>query len=73
MDLKRVDTLNVDQLEIDDFILIDDVGVVQILKIEPLKNGYLIYYLDDYDEDGVAEVSDDAVFDWYILSDDDEE
>ena len=73
MDLKRVDTLNVDQLEIDDFILIDDVGVVQALKIESLKNGYLIYYLDDYDEDGVTEVSDDAVFDWYILSDDDEE
>lgn len=72
MKLQHIDILNVDQLEIDDFIELDENEIVQVLKIETTKNSYIIHYLDEYDEDGIVEVDDNARFNWYVLIDEDE-
>ena len=71
MNLKKVDVLNVDQLEIDDYIEIND-EVVQVTGITPLPNGYAIMFLDSYDEEDLIEVDDYTTFNWYVLIDDDE-
>jgi hypothetical protein len=72
MKLQHVDVLNVDQLEIDDYIELDDNEIVQVLQIETTKDSYILHYIDEYDEDGIVEVSDDASFNWYVLIDEDE-
>lgn len=71
MNLKKVDVLNVDQLEIDDYIEIND-EIVQVTGITPLPNGYAIMFLDSYDEEDLIEVDDYTTFNWYVLIDDDE-
>lgn len=71
MNLKKVDVLNVDQLEIDDYIEIND-EVVQVTGITPLPNGYAIMFLDSYDEEDLIEVDDYTTFNWYVLIDEDE-
>ncbi len=72
MKLQHVDILNVDQLEIDDFIELEDNTIVQVLQVQTTKDGYVINYLDEYDEDGMIEVSDDARFNWYVLIEEEE-
>jgi hypothetical protein len=72
MKLQHVDVLNVDQLEIDDFIELEDNTIVQVLQVQGTKDGYVINYLDEYDEDGIIEVSDDARFNWYVLIEEEE-
>jgi hypothetical protein len=72
MKLQHVDVLNVDQLEIDDFIELDENEIVQVLRIETTKDSYIIHYLDEYDEDGIVEVNDNASFNWYVLIDEDD-
>ena len=71
MNLKKVDVLNVDQLEIDDYIEIND-EVVQVIGITPLPNGYAIMFTDNYDEEDLIEVDDYTTFNWYVLIDEDE-
>ena len=71
MNLKKVDVLNVDQLEIDDYIEVND-EVVQIIGITPLSNGYAIMFLDNYDEEDLIEVDDYTTFNWYVLIDEEE-
>lgn len=73
MKLQHVDILNVDQLEIDDYIELDENEIVQVLQIETTKDSYIIHYLDEYDEDGVVEVNDDARFNWYVLIEEEEQ
>ena len=70
MEFKKVDVLNVDQLEIDDYISVNG-DIVQITGITPLSDGYAIMYLDDYDETDLIEVDDYATFSWYIPVDED--
>jgi hypothetical protein len=70
MEFKKVDVLNVDQLEIDDYISVQG-EVVQITGITPLPNGYAIMFLDSYDEEDLIEVDDYATFKWYVLVEDD--
>ena len=70
MDFKKVDVLNVDQLEIDDYISVNG-DIVQITGITPLPDGYAIMYLDDYDETDLIEVDDYATFSWYVPVDED--
>jgi len=70
MEFKKVDVLNVDQLEVDDYISVNG-DIVQITGITPLSDGYAIMYLDDYDESDLIEVDDYATFSWYIPVDDD--
>jgi hypothetical protein len=70
MEFKKVDVLNVDQLEIDDYVSING-DIVQIVSITPLPDGYAIMYLDNYDETDLIEVDDYATFNWYIVVDED--
>mgnify|MGYP000686686977 FL=1 len=70
MEFKKVDVLNVDQLEVDDYISVNG-DIVQITGITPLSDGYAIMYLDDYDETDLIEVDDYATFSWYIPVDED--
>jgi hypothetical protein len=70
MDFKKVDVLDVDQLEIDDYISVNG-DIVQITGITPLSDGYAIIYLDDYDETDLIEVDDYATFSWYVPVDED--
>ena len=69
MEFKKVDVLNVDQIEIDDFIYVND-EIVQVTGITPLPNGYAIMFLDSYDEEDMIEVDDYASFKWYVLVED---
>jgi len=69
MEFKKVDVLNVDQLEVDDYISIQD-EIVQVTGITPLPNGYAIMFLDSYDEEDLIEVDDYASFKWYVLVED---
>jgi hypothetical protein len=73
MDFKKVDTLNVDQLEIDDFISVNG-EIVQVVGITPLSDGYAIMYLDNYEESDLIEVDDYATFNlYYPINEDIEE
>ena len=69
MEFKKVDVLNVDQIEIDDFISVND-EIAQVTGITPLPNGYAIMFLDSYDEEDMVEVDDYASFKWYVLVED---
>jgi hypothetical protein len=69
MEFKKVDVLNVDQIEVDDFISVND-EIVQVTGITPLPNGYAIMFLDSYDEEDMIEVDDYASFKWYVLVED---
>ena len=69
MEFKKVDVLNVDQIEVDDYISIQD-EIVQVTGITPLPNGYAIMFLDSYDEENLIEVDDYATFKWYVLVED---
>ena len=71
MEFKKVDVLNVDQLEVDDYISVNG-DIVQITGITPLSDGYAIMYLDDYDETDLIEVDDYATFNWYVPVDEDD-
>jgi hypothetical protein len=71
MEFKKVDVLNVDQLEVDDYISVNG-DIVQITGITPLSDGYAIMYLDDYDESDLIEVDDYATFNWYVPVDEDD-
>lgn len=72
MEFKKVDVLNVDQLEIDDYISVNG-EIVQVIGITPLADGYVIMYLDNYDEEDLIEVDDYATFNWYVPVDDEDE
>ena len=72
MEFKKVDVLNVDQLEVDDYISVNG-DIVQVVSITPLPDGYAIMYLDNYDETDLIEVDDYATFNWYVPVDDDVE
>jgi hypothetical protein len=71
MEFKKVDVLNVDQLEVDDYISVNG-DIVQITGITPLSDGYAIMYLDNYDETDLIEVDDYATFNWYVPVDEDD-
>ena len=71
MEFKKVDVLNVDQLEIDDYIAVNG-DIVQVTGITPLSDGYAIMFLDNYDETDLIEVDDYAQFNWYVPVDDEE-
>jgi hypothetical protein len=72
MEFKKVDVLNVDQLEVDDYISVNG-DIVQVTGITPLPDGYAIMFLDNYDESDLIEVDDYAQFNWYVPIDDDED
>ena len=66
MDYRLVDTLNSDQLEIDDLIGLGD-EVVKIISISSLRYGYLLTYENEFGEKDILEIGDEEVFELYIL------
>ena len=66
MDFVKVDILNVDQLEPNDYIMIDG-EIVQVINIVGMKNGYAISYSNDFGEVDLVEVDDYAQFDLYVI------
>jgi hypothetical protein len=67
MNYIKVDTLSINQLEIDDLIGLSD-EVVRVSGIISLKNGYAITIEDEYGETDIIEFDDYAEFDLYILN-----
>lgn len=66
MDYRLVDTLNADQLELEDLIGLGN-EVVKIIEISPLKFGFVLTYENEYGEKDIIEISDDEQFELYIL------
>ena len=66
MDFVKVDILNVDQLEPNDYIMIDG-EIVQVINIIGMKEGYAISYSNDFGEVDLVEVDDYAQFDLYVI------
>jgi hypothetical protein len=66
MDYRLVDTLNSDQLEVDDLIGLGD-EVVKIISISSLRHGYLLTYENEFGERDILEIGDEEVFELYIL------
>lgn len=67
MDFIMVDVLNVDQLEPNDYIMIDG-EIVQVTNVASIKNGYVIAYSNDFGEDDLIEVDDYAQFNLYVIA-----
>ena len=67
MDFVKVDILNVDQLEPNDYIMIDG-EIVQVTNVASIKNGYVIAYSNDFGEDDLVEVDDYAQFNLYVIA-----
>ena len=63
---QKVDTLQINQLEIDDLIGVSD-EVVRVVGIISLKDGYAITIEDEYGEVDIVEFDDYAEFDLYLL------
>jgi hypothetical protein len=66
MDYRLVDTLNADQLEVDDLIGLGD-EVVKIIAIAPMRYGYALTYENEFGEKDIIDVLDDEQFELYIL------
>jgi hypothetical protein len=66
MDYRLVDTLNADQLEVDDLIGLGD-EVVKVIAISPMRYGYALTYENEFGEKDIVDVLDDEQFDLYIL------
>jgi hypothetical protein len=67
MEFIKVDVLNVDQLEVGDFIQVED-DIVEVSGIISLADGYAITYTNDFGEDDLIEVDDYATFDLYMIA-----
>lgn len=67
MEFIKVDVLNVDQLEVGDFIQIDD-DIVEVCGVVPLTSGYAITYSNDFGEKDLVEVDDYATFDLFVIA-----
>jgi hypothetical protein len=66
MDYRLVDTLNADQLEVDDLIGLGD-EVIKVLSILPAKTGFVIEYANEFGEKDFLEILDEDKFSLYIL------
>jgi hypothetical protein len=66
MDYRQVDTLNVDQLEIDDLVEISG-EVVKIVAISPLRFGYAITFENEFGEKDIIDFDDYSKFKLFIL------
>jgi hypothetical protein len=62
------DTLNADQLMVDDLIDVEG-DIVQVINIISLSDGYAITYRNDFGEEEIVEVGDYSTFKLYVLID----
>ena len=67
MDYLLVDTLNADQLEVDDLIGLGD-EIVKIIAITPMRFGYTLTYENEFGEKDLIEILDEERFDLYLLN-----
>ena len=66
MDYRFVDVLNVDQLEIGDFVEIND-EVVSITNISPMRYGFAIEFENEFGEKDIADFDDYSKFKLFVL------
>jgi hypothetical protein len=67
MDYRFVDILNADQLEVGDLIGLGIVGIVEIISIDSIKDGFSLVVLNEFDEKEDVEISDNEKFELFIL------
>jgi len=67
MDYRFVDILNADQLEVGDLIGLGIIGIVEIISIDSIKDGFSLVVLNEFDEKEDVEISDDEKFELFIL------
>ena len=69
MEYVLADVLNADQLMVEDLISLEG-EIVEVINIASLPTGYAISYRNDFGEEDIVEVDDNAQFDFYVLVDD---
>ena len=67
MNYRFVDILNADQLEVGDLIGLGIAGIVEIISIDSIKDGFLLVVLNEFDEKEEVEIGDDEKFELFIL------
>ena len=67
MDYRFVDILRADQLEVGDLIGLGIVGIVEIISIDSIKDGFSLVVLNEFDEKEEVEIGDDEKFELFIL------
>ena len=67
MNYRFVDILNADQLEVGDLIGLGIAGIVEIISIDSVKDGFLLVVLNEFDEKEEVEIGDDEKFELFIL------
>ena len=67
MDYRFVDILNANQLEVGDLIGLGIIGIVEIISIDSIKDGFSLVVLNEFDEKEDVEISDDEKFELFIL------
>ena len=67
MDYRFVDILNADQLEVGDLIGLGIIGIVEIISIDSIKDGFSLVVLNEFDEKEEVEIGDDEKFELFIL------
>ena len=67
MDYRFVDILNANQLEVGDLIGLGIVGIVKIISIAPMKDGFLLVIENEFNEKEDVEILDDEKFEFFIL------
>ena len=67
MDYRFVDILNADQLEVGDLIGLGIVGIVEIISIDSIKDGFSLVVLNEFDEKEDVEIFDNEKFELFIL------
>ena len=67
MDYRFVDILNANQLEVGDLIGLGIVGIVKIISIAPMKDGFLLVIENEFNEEEDVEILDDEKFEFFIL------
>ena len=66
MDYVQVDILMADQLEVGDFILLEN-EVVSIINISSLPDGYVLEIENDFGEREIVDIEEDSYFPLMIL------
>lgn len=67
MDYRFVDILNANQLEVGDLIGLGIIGIIKIVSITPMKDGFLLVIENEFDEKEDVVIGDDEKFELFIL------
>jgi len=67
MDYRFVDILNADQLEVGDLIGLGQFGIVKIISITSILDGFALVIENEFHEKEDVEIYDDEKFEFFIL------